>query len=119
MIQARKCAGLPLEPLPSLFPFQEISRQYLYRNLSREFRVLRPVNLSHSASAEGRENLVAAETRAGGQHSRDESTQELTAGRDWVLVSEQARRRNPDASVKEIDRAERPVDLTNAVRPPY
>ena len=49
---------LALEPLPSLFTFEEFFRQDLDRDVSPEPRVLRPVDLPHPARAERGEDLV-------------------------------------------------------------
>ncbi len=61
MIERCEKARLSLEPLSSLFTFKELFRQYLYRDLSIEARVFRPVDLSHSARADRDQNLVRPE----------------------------------------------------------
>ena len=66
--------GLALEPGESVRVFRELLRQDLHRHFSAEARVLRPVHLAHAACAEGREDLVGTELRAGLQHHRAPST---------------------------------------------
>ena len=66
-LSAREQPRLPLEARSSLFTFKELFRQYLHRDVSIEARVPRPVDLSHPARAERREDLVRAEPRAGGE----------------------------------------------------
>ena len=56
----------------SLITFKELLRQHLYRDVTAEPRVFRPVDLSHPARPEGREDLVRAELRSGGErHALD------------------------------------------------
>ena len=67
MVQRRGRARLLLEPRDPV-PIQgQGLRQDLDRHLAAEPRVLRPVDLSHSARTEGRQDLVAAEASAGGE----------------------------------------------------
>ena len=55
----------PFEPGLALFTFQEILGQDLDRDIPREARVSRPIDLTHSAGPQRSENLVGAEPRAG------------------------------------------------------
>ena len=75
MIEARQSARFPLEAKPPLFVFEELLRQYLDRDVSREARVSRPVHLPHPARAERREDLVGAEVCAGGERHLDSGIQ--------------------------------------------
>ncbi len=70
MVQARQRAGFPLEAKPPLFVLEEFFRQYLDRDVPAELRVLRPVDLAHSARAEGREDLVRPQACAGRERHR-------------------------------------------------
>ena len=67
MIERREQPRLPLEPLPSLFTFEELFRQNLDRDVTSEARVLRPVDLAHAPRPEGRKDLVRPELRSGGE----------------------------------------------------
>ncbi len=83
MIQRRKQPRFPLEARFLLFIFEELFGQDLDRNFSPESRVLRPVDLSHAARAEGRKHLIGSQTcsRRDGQ-----SAQSSPAGGSRVNV---------------------------------
>ena len=64
-----QCAGRPrfeLEPSPSV-SIRGCARENLDRHLARQLgpRVACPVDLAHTAGADGREDFIDAETRAG------------------------------------------------------
>ena len=80
MVQRGEEPRLPLEPLSSLFTFKELFRQYLDRDLSREARVPRPVDLPHPARTEEREDLVGSELRAGCQGQAGRSLARICPG---------------------------------------
>ena len=67
MRELRDRLGLPLETLPKIPAPGESVRQHLDRDDPLEPRVPRPIDLSHPARAEGREDLVGAETGADGE----------------------------------------------------
>ena len=60
-------AGLLLETLEPLLVCCEIRGKDLDRDVPAQPRVPRPVNLAHPAGADGRDNLVWTESRAGGE----------------------------------------------------
>src|ERR1039457_921002 len=64
MVQAREQFRLALEPPTPLTIFEDLFRQPLQRHHPINARVLRPVDLSHPARTERREDLVGAETSA-------------------------------------------------------
>jgi len=70
MVQGGQQPRFPLEAFFPLFTFQEALRQDLDRNLSRELRVLRSIDLAHPARTERSEDLVGPETRARGECHR-------------------------------------------------
>jgi len=68
VVQRGERLRFPFEAKPSLFIFEELFRQDLDRDVSREPRVPRPIDLAHSARAEGGDDLVRAEACAGCDH---------------------------------------------------
>jgi hypothetical protein len=58
-------ARLPLETSQALRVLRHVLRKHLDRHVSPELRVLRPVDLSHPARTERREDLVRPEPDAG------------------------------------------------------
>ena len=70
VVERRRRARLLLEALQAVRVLRERRRQHLDRDLAPEPRVLRPVDLSHPAGAERREDLVGAELCAGGERHR-------------------------------------------------
>jgi hypothetical protein len=68
VVQRGERLRFPFEAKPSLFIFEELFRQDLDRDVSREPRVPRPIDLSHPARAEGGDDLVRAEAGAGDDH---------------------------------------------------
>ena len=67
MVQRRGRARLLLEPREPLPIQSQRLRQDLDRHLAAEPRISRPVDLSHPARTEGRQDLVVAEASAGGE----------------------------------------------------
>ncbi len=67
MVERCEQPRLPLESMLSLFTFQEISRQDLYRDVAIEARVSGSVDLPHSAHTEQAQDLVGAESSSGRQ----------------------------------------------------
>src|SRR5260370_35323822 len=80
MVQRREQLRFPFEARHSFFVFEELFRQGLDRDLSSESRVTGLPDLPHPARAERGEDLVRAETRAGGEtHIRAGKTPRPTA----------------------------------------
>ena len=67
MGELRDRPGLSLEPLPDLRGGGEMRRQHLDRHRTLEPGVPGPVDLAHTSRADGREDLVRAETSPGCQ----------------------------------------------------
>jgi len=65
MRERRDGFRLPLESLQRLGIGRQVPRQDLDGDVAVEFRVARPVDLAHSSSAQGAEDLVRAEASAG------------------------------------------------------
>src|SRR5476651_2357816 len=70
MVQRREQLRFTLEPRDLLLVIEEIFGQDLDRDFSSKSRVSGFVDLSHSARAKRREDLVRAELRAGGESHR-------------------------------------------------
>ena len=66
-VELRDRARFAIEALAELRIGRERVRQDLDRDRAIEPRVARPVDLAHAAGAEGRDDLVRAEARAGGE----------------------------------------------------
>ena len=66
MRERRHRPGFPLEPRERLGVIREVRRQDLDGHVPSEFDVARAVNLAHPARAEGRRDLVRAQSRPGG-----------------------------------------------------
>src|SRR5512140_433208 len=64
MVQAREEPRFPLEARSPLFAFKEFFRQDLYRDLSIEARIPRPVHLAHTPSPQEAEDLERAQPRS-------------------------------------------------------
>src|SRR5207302_9232032 len=58
---------LLLEPAEALRVLRKRRRQHLDRHLAPEARIARAIHLAHPTGAEGRQDLVGAEARAGGE----------------------------------------------------
>jgi hypothetical protein len=65
MVQRRDRLRLALEPRLELRVRRKVARQNLDRDLALEPRVLRAPDLTHTACADGRDDLVRAEERPG------------------------------------------------------
>ena len=73
MVERRHRPRLQLEPREAVGVTREIRRQDLDRHLAREPRVERPIDLAHPALAEGRNDLVRAQSGPGCQgHDKEE-----------------------------------------------
>src|SRR5664279_1928705 len=91
MVQAREQFRLALEPSTPLTIFEELFRQHLQRHHPINARVLRPVDLSHPARTERREDLVGAETSADADGHEADGI--LSAGKlSLIHISEPTRR---------------------------
>ena len=84
VIQRGEQLRFPLEPLSPLFTFKELFRQDLDRDISREARVLRLVDLPHPSRADLAEDLVRAELRAGGERHRRGSSRFSRSRVQWT-----------------------------------
>ena len=67
MIQCREQFGFSLETGRSIWIGGKCIRQDLEGDVALEPGVLRPVDLTHPARADGRDDFVGAETRTGNQ----------------------------------------------------
>ncbi len=67
MVERGESPRLALQPREPVGVRRELRREDLDRDLAAEPRVMRPIDLAHPARAQGREDLVRAEPRAGFQ----------------------------------------------------
>jgi hypothetical protein len=75
VVQRRERARLSLESRQSFWICRICLRQHLDRDITTEPRIMRAIDLTHSAGAEGRHDLVRAEARSDGQsHVRSASS---------------------------------------------
>ena len=68
MIQRRECPGFALEPRHALGVGREQLGKNLDRDVAIELRVARPIDITHSARANGGEDFIWAEPGADAQH---------------------------------------------------
>ena len=67
MIQRREQLGFTLKSRQPIGIARERVGQYLDRHLALQPRIFRAIHLAHAAGAEERDDLVGAETGAGGE----------------------------------------------------
>src|SRR5512143_2695309 len=65
MIEARERARLAPEARPSVLVLEELFRQHLQGDRPLDARVLRPIDLPHTAGSEGRKDFVRSEADSG------------------------------------------------------
>ena len=70
MVERRDRPRFPFEPLPQIGIAGDVWLQHLDRDAAIEPRVARFVDLAHSASPEGGEDLIRTETGSGGKGHR-------------------------------------------------
>ena len=70
MIQCREELRFTFETGETIRIGRERRRQYLQRDVTTQFRVARPIDLSHPARAEQRQDFVRADSRSGGDPHR-------------------------------------------------
>src|SRR6185295_18061438 len=74
MVEGRDGPRLQLEAPQAVWIGREAGRKHLDRDVASQARVPRPVHLAHRSGAERGQDLIRAETSAGGkQHGRDYS----------------------------------------------
>lgn len=67
MRERRDGAGLPLEPRERVDVLRQVFGEHLDGDLAAEAQIPRAIDLTHSAGAQRRENLVAVEKSSGDQ----------------------------------------------------
>jgi hypothetical protein len=67
VIQRGERLGLPFEACDAIRVVRQMIREYFDRHIAAELRVLRAIDLAHTACAKRREDLVRAEACSGGQ----------------------------------------------------